>query len=356
MSCLQCHNVQKPEGCASCHQVTALADRVFQGPRSQHSDAKGDVHQAHFRSRWMTALTCSSCHKTPTTLRSAGHLDGKVQVVLGVKAQRNGKQPQWNREQHTCNNTYCHESGISGATTPTPSWKKPKEAISCLSCHGNPPSKLRDGRAHPNNKRCYLCHNNVDKKNKIIQPELHINGIVEFSYPKQCNTCHGDDKSAAPPKDLNGKTSTTGRGVGAHRNHLRSNGRHVAVACNACHIVPSTTGAKGHLDGDASAEVIFNYLAKRGGLKPSWDRATNTCSNVYCHGASMDGGAHTSPQWTKVNGAQFTCGSCHGSPPRKVRSGASHTASKECYLCHRSMGADGTIKKPELHINGRVDL
>lgn len=355
-SCLSCHQSQTTEGCGSCHQIAPSATQAFQGVSSRRQANLGDVHQAHFQNRWMTALTCTSCHTVPVDWRDPGHLDGKVQIVFGKEASQGDKKPRWNEIQKSCADTYCHNSGIAGAIATIPTWQKPINDLNCQSCHGNPPGKLRNGNDHPNDTRCSLCHQNVDQNNNIIRPELHINGRVEFTYPSQCNTCHGDDKSAAPPKDLSGNTATTARGVGAHQAHLQNNGRNVAVACEACHQVPASTEAPGHLDATLPAEVLFQSLAVLGGLQPKWDRDTNTCSQVYCHGASLDGGTHTSPVWTKVDGGQTTCGSCHGNPPLRVRSGASHTASKDCYLCHSSMNKDGTIKKPELHINGRVDL
>lgn len=355
-SCFNCHHSQTTEGCASCHQVKPSDTEPFRGLTSRKQTNLGDVHQAHFQGRWMTPLTCSSCHTVPSEWKTQNHPDGKVQIVFGAPANLGGKQPQWNTQQRSCSDTYCHHSGISGAVAGTTTWQKPQDPLSCQSCHGNPPTKLRDGKDHPNDTRCYQCHQHVDQNNKIIKPELHINGRVEFSYPTQCNACHGDDKSPAPPKDLSGNTATTARGVGAHQAHLQNNGRNVVVACEACHQVPASTEASGHLDASLPAEVLFQSLAVFGGLQPKWERNSNTCSQVYCHGATLDGGTHTSPVWTQVDGSQATCGSCHGNPPRKVRSGASHTASKDCYLCHSSMAKDGTIKQPALHINGRVDL
>ncbi len=39
--------------------------------------------------------------------------------------------------------------------------------------------------------------------------------------PENCTTCHGTLSSMAPPRDLDGNTSTSEPGVGFHQNHLR---------------------------------------------------------------------------------------------------------------------------------------
>lgn len=357
VSCLSCHNTQTQDGCSSCHQVKPNAQAVFQGTKVASRQSLGDVHQAHFRNRWMAALACKDCHKTPTSLRSEGHLDGKVQVALGSRAQANGSTPTWNANQRTCTNTYCHNSGMKDATAAEPGWKAPSEAMSCTTCHGNPPTTLKNGKPHPTDKQCSNCHKNVKEDGTTFNdPTLHINGKVESSLPTACNACHGSDENAAPPKSLTGRTSTDDIAVGAHQIHLKGTTRNSAFACSACHIVPKKTESEGHLDSSPNAEVIFQGLATRHNLKPTWERTTKTCSNVYCHGGSLNGGSQTKPVWTQIDGKQVTCGSCHGNPPRKVRSGASHTASKDCYRCHSSMAPDGTIKTPSLHINGRVDL
>ena len=73
----------------------------------------------------------------------------------------------------------------------------------------------------------------------------------------------------------------------------------------------------GHIDHPLPAYVIFGNLA---GSTATWNGST--CSNVYCHGATLanGGGTATKPLWTVVNGSQSQCGSCHGlpaPPPRR---------------------------------------
>lgn len=118
--------------------------------------------------------------------------------------------------------------------------------------------------------------------------------------PTACVTCHGD-----------------GPTTGAHAPHLTA-----SLACAECHTTPTRWDDDGHIVGDAApAEVTFG---PRAGQAPAF--ADGTCSNVYCHGATLDaGGVKTQPRWDEP--AAPSCGNCHGAPP------PSH-AQSACVSCH----------------------
>jgi predicted CxxxxCH...CXXCH cytochrome family protein len=164
-----------------------------------------------------------------------------------------------------------------------------------------------------------------------------------------CNTCHGDSTSNAPPASLDRSTSTSVRGVGAHRSHLGTSAWHHEVRCDDCHVVPATLLAPGHIDTDVPAEITWNTLAVADGASPTWDRTT--CSGVYCHGATLlPGGTNRQPAWTTVDGSQAACGTCHSLPP-----GGTHPALTNCPTCHGGViGPGGTWTDPSLHIDGIV--
>jgi predicted CxxxxCH...CXXCH cytochrome family protein len=128
--------------------------------------------------------------------------------------------------------------------------------------------------------------------------------------------------------------------VGAHARHLALQGDDVRlpIACEECHRVPSE--AAGHAaDGVAAVEFLGPLAGGRPGTR--WDAATGRCENVYCHGATLRGGSATAPEWTRVDWAQLTCGSCHGAPPE---SHAPFRAGLSCDRCHPgSVRADGAI-------------
>jgi len=113
--------------------------------------------------------------------------------------------------------------------------------------------------------------------------------------------------------------------------------------------------ADGSLD-DYPAEITFGSLAATdppGGDRtgpPTYDYATGTCAEVYCHGdVFVDTQATlTRPVWTGTD--QATCGSCHGIAP------SSH-ASDACETCHQQVVAAGpTLIAPALHADGTTQL
>ncbi len=166
-----------------------------------------------------------------------------------------------------------------------------------------------------------------------------------------CNdACHGDEYSPAPPRDTNGGVATSLRGVGAHRQHLDPTPTfHRTVLCEDCHAVPRAVNDPGHMDGMEGAELRFGALASADGARPAWNGETCT---VYCHGATLQGGAVTTPTWTLVDDSQDRCGNCHGTPPP-----APHPEGTDCGTCHPTIARGSlTFLDPASHIDGKVDF
>ena len=157
-----------------------------------------------------------------------------------------------------------------------------------------------------------------------------------------CTLCHGSGNDPAPPRSTRGETSPTAIGVGAHQAHLKDGVLHRAIACAECHVVPTDTR---HVDG--VVQVTFGPLANASGVASTWDPGSATCA-TYCHGATLPGGALTTPLWTG-GASQATCGSCHGTPPP-----APHAQSTECGGCHA--GYTATSVNLATHVNGVVDV
>jgi hypothetical protein len=212
----------------------------------------------------------------------------------------------------------------------------------CRGCHGQ---DLQGGTA---GRSCTTCHE---------------------AGPEGCTTCHGSrDRTGAaanaPPADLSWNLARTSPGVGAHQVHLGQSAWRAAMGCDDCHRVPRSPGDAGHLfdEGDAGtpktdlrAEVTFGARARgNGSLQPSWDRASATCSDVFCH--AVHGGTVTQWVWNRKPGAGLMCTGCHGQPPAKTLAGDSHSTSKTCPSCHVSAyDANGQLDLAK-HVNGRVDL
>ena len=219
----------------------------------------------------------------------------------------------------------------------------------CGSCHS---SDYSGGLAATS---CLTCHTNT-------------NG------PEACNTCHGsfsDPSQIAPPRALDGSTSTTYAGVGAHTSHLAENELGSDIRCSNCHKYPTSVYADGHLGSDGKAEIIFGKLAVTGGASPTYSFTDNTCSNTYCHGnftfyrdSSTSGrrfvytgesmkGNNVSVKWTQVDNTQAECGSCHGLPPE----GHVEYALTNCVFCHPSVvDGNGNIIDQTKHINGEINV
>lgn len=166
-----------------------------------------------------------------------------------------------------------------------------------------------------------------------------------------CTSCHGDatraavtgadpQLMAAPPKNTKGDASATAKGVGAHQAHLTKGSMSNLVACNECHVVPTSTS---HSNGVVG--LTFGTLAKTGNKTPAWNGTA--CSASYCHGNFTGGNTAAAPAWTA---GAMTCTSCHDAPPATGdhRRGAHNFA---CSKCHGNGYTSTTVNKAT-HING----
>jgi len=150
-----------------------------------------------------------------------------------------------------------------------------------------------------------------------------------------CTSCHGGIEGSAPPRAIDGATSTTAVSVGAHRGHALGGNNSRPVACDACHLVPATLLEPGHVDTPLPAEVAMTT--------GTWDHAVAGCSNTYCHGTAE-------PSWVRPN--QAACGSCHGLPPPPP-----HPTGMACEGCHGAVAGPGlTIRDRMRHADGHVDF
>jgi hypothetical protein len=188
--------------------------------------------------------------------------------------------------------------------------------------------------------------------------------------PAACNTCHGDfgnPSRIAPPRDLNDNISSNVRGVGAHVQHLYERVMGARTPCGSCHNVPQTLYQEGHINGLPAEVVLKGRSTLFGAVDATYDAATGTCSNTYCHGNfvfyrdSADAinrfaytadrmiGTNKTVTWTNVGQQEAECGSCHGLPPI----GHIQVPLTACYQCHYDIvDEQGRIINTDLHING----
>lgn len=169
-----------------------------------------------------------------------------------------------------------------------------------------------------------------------------------------CTSCHGDPNrtavtgadpmlQASPPRNTKGETGATAKGVGAHQTHLTKGSMSKLIACNDCHVVPTSTSHSNGIVG-----LTFGTLAKTGNKTPAYDGTS--CSGTYCHG-NFTGGKNAAPKWTD---GPMTCTSCHEAPPAT----GDHRRGDhdfECFECHGTGFTSTTVNKA-LHVNGVKDV
>jgi len=401
-ACGACHGYPPPaphpdsSQCSDCHGDVVAADGTVVDP-SRHVDGALDVsgaqsctachggggspapptdlagnsdpaspgvgaHRAHLEAAHglSSVVACEQCHLVPGTVDQAGHLDGDpgAELIFGSLASLGGLSPAWDPVTGQCANVYCHGADRPGGAEQQPIWTDVDgSARACGACHGYPPPA-----PHPDSSQCSDCHDTATPEGGIDKPEQHVDGQLQIKAA-DCNACHGNTDNAAPPTDLSGASDKTLSTVGAHQEHLLGpSGLTGPIACQECHVVPAAMGDAGHMDGDGVAEVVFGDLSGTGGLDPAWSTVDVECTNTYCHGATLAGGANTSPQWTTVDGTQAACGSCHGIDPGTGRHPSTFSDHgfmvKKCNNCHQGVANDGAtaIEDTDRHVNGTLDV
>lgn len=321
--------------------------------RSDPSLMAVGAHQAHVRhSASHAALSCEACHITPKHVGDEGHLGaGPAEVTFGALAKMGDLEPTWDHNTGTCSNVYCHGATLSGGAATSPNWLAGKgDAGSCWQCHGNPPPP-----PHPQWSNCFLCHSETVYRDNTINVASghHIDGSVQAKGA--CYDCHGQAPNAWPANGVSGEQDSNTLAVGAHAAHMLGGEIAGPMPCSACHLVPQALDDPGHIDSELPAELHFSGLAIADGAQPTWDRGNDTgsCSSVYCHGGTLQGGSNTAPVWNEVGTGQASCGSCHGLPPPSP-----HPASEACQACHPGTAIDNAhiVVGGGLHINGHVDV
>jgi predicted CxxxxCH...CXXCH cytochrome family protein len=183
-------------------------------------------------------------------------------------------------------------------------------------------------------------------------PHADASGPLDSS-PSDCSSCHGQNGDPTPPRAVDGTISTESLGVGAHQAHVRGTGIARPVACSECHVVPEVADGINHPSPDGGAAlIVFGLTATHDSASPAWDRVTRTCTDVFCHGSTLRGAStRAAPVWTRVDGSQNRCDSCHGFPPPP-----NHPQRADCEACHwMVMSPGGVIRNPLLHVDGVLE-
>jgi predicted CxxxxCH...CXXCH cytochrome family protein len=350
--CTACHGDATRAPTATNPALAAAPPLDLAGESSTISPGVG-AHQVHLLGGAISAgIACTECHSVPANL--SGHPSGTLSLTWGSLATSDGAAPAWTGSSVTCSNVYCHGATLNanGSNT-SPTWTKVDGTqAACGTCHAIPPPP---SSGHPQRNDCGSCHTGYS--NTTVNLDSHINGTVDLNG-LVCSDCHGDatraatvanpDLAAAPPVDTLGNRATTAVGVGAHQAHLSDGPLRAALPCSECHAVPA------NLDDHPNGFVNMTWgtLATSSGAAPSWNLAGATCSNTYCHGATLDaGGSNSVPNWTVVDGSQAACGTCHGLPPP---ASSGHPQNGDCGGCHS--GYTTSSVNLTTHLNGSVDV
>lgn len=198
----------------------------------------------------------------------------------------------------------------------------------CQSCHEE---DLRGGTKATS---CYACH----------------------ALAGTCSGCHGRIMwDFAPPPDVSGNQETDAIGVGAHLFHVNPSLLADGYDCTECHTKPSEIASPGHVDDGLPAEIEFGSLAGAGGAVPEWDRSGPSCSGVYCHGATLEGGPVRSPGWTNFPPEDELCGECHPVESMSQGSHSPHIAvGFDCSSCHDGYTTETVVTAS--HVNGSLEV
>ena len=312
-------------------------------------------------------LPCAECHVVPTTPAHAT-TPPAAKVVFGTLATAQGAAPVWTSTSTGCAATYCHGAfsfnGVTGSNA-TPLWTG--AAMTCVSCHGMPPTGHPTLTGTVTAATCAACHPDTVNGNGSINLAggAHLNGLADVVL--DCTSCHGTAGrtgiqtgtdpllASAPPVAPTGAPASA---VGAHQNHLNPpavGSFRGPIACAECHVVPSSSA---HAVNPPAQKVVFGTLATARGATPVWTSTTTGCAATYCHGNfsfNGVGGANATPLWTATG---LTCASCHGMPPTGHPSIAGAVTAATCNQCHpSSVKADGTINLASgTHLNGAAEV
>ncbi len=407
LNALACHGNGTPQWgftvgtndkCTICHGtptvgVLGSSGAAMAPPRDTAQSsvgAKVGAHQAHITTNTIgRRLRCDECHVVPLAIDTSGHIKdstpGTAEVTFASStiASTNGAIPAY--AAGTCSTTYCHGSRMPRNTTEglgtSPTWSDAGyitglASHDCAQCHGYPPAAI-GAHAGISPSQCSGCHSTVNGSGTgFVNVSTHVNGVLE--PVSGCNACHGQSAASrstgAPvvPSDLmKAPYPVSGHTEGMHLKHVVS--LNYAGNCSICHDAHNMPTL------DSVMTISFNpvllgipvggsYLGTA--FTGAYTYSSNvtlttgvnaqTCTNLYCHGATMatgsgNSGIDTTPRWTDASTG--ACGTCHGAdsnkPPIKG-SHSKHTGSTavygrqlNCSVCHSNYESQ--------HVNGKAE-
>jgi predicted CxxxxCH...CXXCH cytochrome family protein len=296
---------------------------------------------------------CSECHKVPSAVTDADHLDASPAEVFTLntaniqKADLNSVTP--NYSGGTCT-VYCHGAALpkGSPSGTTPDWNTnlivgstPSLSNYCDRCHQAPPTGLAPHDAsHDTLAECADCHphfNNDGTLDAGANRAKHINGSVEIA--DNCNACHSSAGGPTPgttpdaTHDKHIDTAYVGTVTGGDYGNTGSTwydysntGGTPDAGCGYCHPQSDANHMDGNIDlnFDPADTGAAGTLKARNASVESYSQTGGTsvtCSSVYCHSDGNDDatpgvyGYQTSPDWYGGTFGADRCDDCHGNSP-----------------------------------------
>jgi predicted CxxxxCH...CXXCH cytochrome family protein len=187
--------------CTSCHGTgtNPVPPKDTEGNTATSAPGVG-AHAQHLASAsWHRKGECADCHATPT---SNAHANGKVDFTWGAPSNASGASPNFDTSSLACSGTYCHGAKMTDTSANigrAPIWNKVDGTQDACgkSCHANPPTS---GSHSASNTACQNCHGEVigsynGANSTWKNASLHINGKVEVAA-MTCDSCHGNPPNA----------------------------------------------------------------------------------------------------------------------------------------------------------------
>ena len=351
--------------CSACH-TTPIGDN---GPETgSHTTVGG--HAAD-------CITCHADGTTATSMPSANHNDGNINIV-NVGYPTTVAKHAAGSGYNSCSTASCHKNPYGETPATTPVWGTTGNG--CAACHTVPIAAYgpnTGSHAKHNDGTCTDCHNagttqtskpdtdhadgNVNVTNGYPVTAKHAAG----TYTGTCNaaSCHDNGKGVPATTPVWGATGVPACTAchalvpgDSHTKHV-STTLYAKVACTVCHTgyVQGTTAAANHINGTVEVNTGGYPSPKAKGS------AFGACATSSCHsnGQSADGLSATpvyatvAPTW----GGSAACGSCHAVLDIATGTHATHltTGGATCNSCHT--GADsGLTYNSTLHVNGQINV
>jgi predicted CxxxxCH...CXXCH cytochrome family protein len=289
------------------------------GPMLHSSFSVGTKH-----GEWGTRSTCNDCHINP------GEASKNIKMISEQVLTPTGRRPVVFRQLTST----VASTGIFGSEVRA---NQNASANICEVCHHDTrfhqysAVKQATARDHHNGEDCMRCH-------------PHSGGFKYVGGAADCVSCHGN-----PPTRLVEMVSPPLNALGSNPNDFGAHAKHdrIKMSCDACHNnynrakmgdsrlemgfavnYQSYSGFSGNVNSgtvtvSSNYNTLYSWASSSAGtqVELSANQSVPSCT-VYCHGFPGGGGSNPKPTW--VGSYQASCGTCHNVTNDTPPSSGSH--------------------------------